>query len=126
MSNILIYEPHKEQVRRLIFLLRLAGHDCTVAYTADEAVNWLRADKFLETGFDLLLLGADPEQAILDLLSEEAQGRREIPLVCLRRYESKHGEVLPTGITYCQPENLISTLSDFLPDSEALEKQKSP
>jgi CheY-like chemotaxis protein len=118
MSTILLYEPQKDQIRRLIFLLRLAGHECTVAHTADETVNWLRADKFLETRFDLLLLGSDPEPSILDLLLAEVQEPGGMPVVCLYRHAGEQPPTLPDGIVGCRPEDLISTLDECLIETE--------
>lgn len=119
MSNILILEPQKDQVRRLIFLLRLAGHECTVAYTIEEAVNWLRAEQFLDTKIELLLLGSHPERSALNLLLKELQNRQKVPVVCLRRNMNDQPEDGHEGIAYCQPEELISTLSDCLPETDA-------
>jgi|GEM_PF-1929455 len=123
MSNILLFEPRKDQVRRLIFLLRLAGHECTVAYTTDEAVNWLRSDKYLLARFDLLLLGSVAERAVLILLLDEIRRQRSIPVVCLQRKSDEQPGELPAGISWCQPEDLISTLNDCLAVKEDFRDQ---
>lgn len=120
MSNILVLEPQKDQVRRLIFLLRLSGHECTVAYTVEEAVNWLRAEQFLDTKIELLLLGSHFEQSALNLLLIELQNHQDIPVICLQRDMSTQSEDRHVDMAYCQPEELIATLRECLPGADAL------
>jgi len=116
MSHILLFEPKKDQVRRLIFLLRLSGHNCTIAYTLEETLNWLKTKQLLENGFELLLIGANAEMEAQKTLLKEAQSKNPLPVVCLQdKPAGNHDQELPDGIEYCQPEELMSKLNDCLP-----------
>jgi CheY-like chemotaxis protein len=126
MGNILLFEPNKDQVRRLIFLLRLSGHSCTVAYTSDEALNWLRTGQFLESRFELLLLGSQPEPATLELLLKASRAGGEIPVICLRKNPGDPLAGGSAGLVFCQPEALIATLGQWVQNNESFSAGEIP
>ena len=127
MSHILLFETKKDQVRRLLFLLRLSGHDCTIAYTLEETLNWLKTQHLLEGKIDLVLIGSQVEPPELEVLRREAQEREQIPMVCLQRKHVHAGEQLVAGIEYCQPEDLMTKLNDCLPVARTyLGEQRPP
>jgi len=116
MSHILLFEPKKDQVRRLIFLLRLSGHNCTIAYTLEETLNWLKTKQLLENGFDLLLIGSNAESVAQVALLNEVQSKKPIPVICLQdKPAGIQVQELPDRVEYCQPEELMSKLNDCLP-----------
>ncbi len=121
MKHILLLEPNRDHVPHLIFLLKLADIQCTVARCVEEAVNWLSAAKMMVAHFDLVLWnsfpGIGPEK---DLLTEIADSTT-IPVVYLQREGSYLPHIPSDGIIICHPDNLLSCLRECL----AIENKRS-
>lgn len=114
MGKILLLEPEKENVRRLVFLLHLAGYKCTVAHTPDEVLNWLRSETYLNAQFDLLLLGSGPDSQSLEQLFAGLKELPSLPVICLQRQPQIDRQLLPEGVISCPSEDLIWTLDQQL------------
>ena len=113
MNNILLYEPRQEEVPHLVFMLKLADIKCTVARTAEEALNWIAACRLSVVNFDLILLnfvqGSDLENMLLSELCRLA----EEPVV----YVDRQTEQVPSFVknhVICQPDDLLECLEDQL------------
>lgn len=112
-KNLLIYEPHCEQMPHLVFLLHLADISCTHARTAAEAINWLTAHRLQFSTFDLLLICSfsqtEQEQQLLLAL-----GNLSLPVVFLQRKEAPQTHLLDRNGIICHPEDLLACINDCI------------
>ncbi|WP_224746999.1 chemotaxis protein CheW [Pelovirga terrestris] len=112
-KTILIYEPHCEQMPRLVFLLHLADISCIHARTVDEAINWLSAHRLQLSTFDLFLIcsfsRSTPEQQLLLVLGDVS-----LPVVFLQRGNSPLTDLFDQNGIICHPEDLLTCINDCL------------
>ena len=121
MNQILIFEPNKDRSRRFTFLLSMAGHKCSVTYTLDETLSWLRSEKLFNFHLRLLLLGSYPLDSELRIICEELNSVGNIPIICL----AKPPMTPVCGVVFCAPEKLIGCISNILIESESKNSAQS-
>lgn len=114
LNSILHFEPCCEYATEIGFLLKLADCRSTVASTVAEASNWLRVDRHLDQGFDLVLLGAQLETAAGQLLMDEISQSNSLPVICLQRSQNDPPAYLNENVVTCQPEDLLLCLRECL------------
>ncbi|MEA3544859.1 MAG: hypothetical protein U9R69_06515 [Thermodesulfobacteriota bacterium] len=114
MKNILLFEPDQKMVPHLIFLLKLANIQCSVARTMEETINLLSAERLNVIHFDLLLLssleGSEQEKKILT----EQISSIAVPVVYTRRENDYLTESLSREVVSCHPDNLLHCLEECL------------
>ncbi len=114
MSHILIFEPNREKVPPLVFLLKLADIQCTVARSQLEALNWLSANQLLTMNFDLFLLNSLPVNGLADELMAEAIRIATVPTVCVQRDDDTPVIMPGQTVSICHPANLLSCIRESL------------
>jgi len=114
MNHILLFEPDRERIPHLIFLLKLADIKCTVARTIEEAINWLSADRLKVIQFDLFLLSSLEGVDLDGELLVEALKSTTFPVATIQRETSSFPELLNDKVITCHPDNLLSCLKECL------------
>ena len=113
MNNILLYEPRHEKVPSLIIMLKKADIECTVAKTAEEAVNWVAACRMSVIRFDLILLNFLQGSGLENMLLSDLCHSAKKPVV----YVDRHSIVIPEFMdnhVVCHPEDLLPCLQKQL------------
>ena len=114
MSNILLLEPNREKVPNLVFLLKLADIQCTVARSVEEALNWLSAYRLKVISFDLFLVNSLSGDELEKQLLTEASSFTTVPIVGVQRDDLSRFEYQGHEIIICQPNNLLNCLKKHL------------
>lgn len=107
MANILLFEKNQERIPHLVFLLKLAHLNCTVAKTVEEVLNWINASQMMVIRFDLLLLNSLEETGLNNMLLTELCNTASVPIVCVTREESSHSIFSTHRVVTCHPEELL-------------------
>ncbi len=110
-KHILLYEPDHTQIPHLLFLLRLRDNHCTHARSAEEALNWLSANRLQVVTFDLVLIGSVSHQPQEMQFFEEICGL-SLPVIFIQRDQEKMPESLQSVATACNPDHLLGCISD--------------
>ena len=114
MPNILLFENNQEKIRQLVFLLKLADIDCTVARTAEEVMNWVNACQMLATNFDLFLLNSLQGSGLDNMLLTELCGVVKVPIVCVQREEVPPSIFSIHPVITCRPGEMLECLKQQL------------
>lgn len=114
MNNILLFEPDSRKVPHLVFVLKLARINCTVAKTVNEVINWLSAAHMMVTHFDLLLLNNFDMSYQESLNLSQSVKLSQIPVIAVKRTKNEFAEALESGVTTCSPDNLLICLQQQL------------
>lgn len=113
MNNILLYEPRAEEVPHLVFMLKLADIECTVAKTAEEALNWIAACRMAVISFDLILLNFLQGSGLENMLLSDLSHSTKKPVVYVDRHSVEIPEFMENHAV-CPPEDLLSCLEEQL------------
>ncbi len=114
MKDILIFEPNNERARRLIFLLRLAGVNCTLARSIEETINCLSALHLNVISFDMLLLGSTDGMTLNDQLYLEVSKLTTIPIVFAPADGVVLSDPVPDTVVICEPDGFLSCIKQLL------------
>ncbi len=121
MNNILLFEPRQEEVPHLVFMLKLADIECTVAKTAEEALNWISACQLSVARFDLILLNFLQGSGLENMLLSELCKLAKRPVI----YVDRQTEEIPSFVknhVVCQPEGLLACLQEQFNPTYAKDK----
>lgn len=125
MNNILLFEPRQQEVPHLVFVLKLAGIECTVAVTAEEALNWVTACEAAVIKFDLILLNFLQGSGLEHMLLSELCRLAKKPVVYVDRQVGPVPDFLKDRVI-CSPDDLLSCLENQLNTPLAREKHNEP
>lgn len=114
MVRILFYQPCREDAVKIWLRLGLADCQCTVATTVEEAIFWLRADRYLDLGFNLFLLGSPLNFAGGQRLMTEISRCDSLAVIYLQPDETDLPAYLGEKVVICQPGNLPFCLRESL------------
>jgi DNA-binding NtrC family response regulator len=114
MHNILLFEENQEKVPHLVFLLKLADINCTVARTAEEVINWLSADRLMVINFDLVVLNSLQGSGMDNMLLTELCEVVTVPVVCVKRQDVPPSIFLIHHVVTCHPDDLLDCVKQQL------------
>ncbi len=114
MHNILLFEENQEKIPHLVFLLKLADFNCTVARTAEEVINWLSADRLMVINFDLVLLNSLQGSGMDNMLLTELCDAVTVPVVCVKRPDVPPSIFLIHHVVTCHPDDLLDCVKQQL------------
>ncbi len=111
MTNILVYEPDKNNAPHIKFLLKVADIRCTLADSTDELLNWLATDALKTTRFDLLLLNSWPNLMGRKDLFDEVTTTSALPIIFVLRDGQYRPPITDRRIAICHPENMLNCIN---------------
>ncbi|MBN1957691.1 MAG: hypothetical protein JXQ81_07455 [Desulfuromonadales bacterium] len=114
MTNILLFEPDLGKVPNLVFVLKLAGIDCTVSRTIDEMLNWLSAASLMVTRFDLVVLNTFEEKHQKALTQRRSVYFSQLPVIAVKRAQNDFTMLRDIKPIICSPDNLLTCLKEQL------------
>jgi DNA-binding NtrC family response regulator len=114
MTNILLFEPDSAKIPHLVFVLKLAGIDCTVSRTIDEMLNWLSAANQMVARFDLVLLNTFEKSHQQALAQRQPADLSQIPVIVVKRTQNNTADFPGVKPITCSPDNLLTCLQEQL------------
>lgn len=94
-NRILICEDDRDTARLLQMMLKQGGFDSDIAYSAEEAQDFLSRMKYRAITLDIMLHGQDGISLLHDLHANEAT--RDIPIIVVSAKAGRHGHDLESG-----------------------------
>lgn len=117
MYNVLLFEEDRAKVPSLVFLLKLAEINCTVAQTSDELLNWINVEQLMGPQFDLLLLtslqGNARDNKLLTKLCEFNTG----PIICVQSPDVSPSIFLIHSVVTCHPDDILDCIKELITSS---------
>jgi len=114
MPHILLFEENQGRIPHLVFLMKLAEVDCTVARTAEELLNWLSADRLMIINFDLVLLNSLPRNGMDNLLLTELSKVATVPVICVKRLNKPLSISMVHNVVTCHPDDILDCVNQQL------------
>lgn len=116
MNHILLFEPNREKIPRLILLLKRLCMSCTVARTMDEVLSWFSANKLDLTRFDLVLFNDCLAGHYRDTPYTTLLDQAGVPVVHVQSHE--HCGFPPQAeVISCHPNDIQTCIQTCLNDT---------